>query len=117
MNWYAGVIVLIELLLVYLSTRLDRIGYKRGTAISGWISLFPSIGMLISSGNIEYTQLSFYLLSFAGLVAMICVMLIFYSRDKPQVQLSDALRPLFKFVQVIGWALTIVLPIIVAFFG
>src|SRR3989344_7748848 len=86
--WFTLGLTAFELVVLLITSSLKGIGLKRGAAITGWISLFVGSALIIASGKLQYTQISFYFLTVAAAIAILAILFIFLSKDKPQVFMS-----------------------------
>lgn len=114
--WFTIGLAVFELVVLILTNQLKGVGLKRGAAITGWVSLFVGSALIVNSGKIHYTQLSFYLLSITAAIAILAMLFIFVSKDKPQVFLS-IFKGFFTLLVDLGWIIGIVMPIILAILG
>ena len=106
------VILAINIFVYYLVTKLKGVGLIRGGALSGWVSSFIGIWVMVNDGKIPTFGMKESNLIFAyAMIAIISILLVFVGRDSPSNYNKPILGELLFYMPRIG----IFMGLIVAF--
>ncbi len=112
---FTGFIIILEVAIFIIVSRIPNIGNKYGGAISGWVSLLVFAWQVFMKGIFDYE----FALRIFGLIALVVLfafsVIVFVSR-KPEIYFSQ-FRIVPKLLVRVGILLNFIVPIIAAFMG
>ncbi|MCK4796400.1 MAG: hypothetical protein KAT05_03410 [Spirochaetes bacterium] len=107
---FLGILIL-NVFIYYLVNKLSGVGPIRGGALSGWISSFIGISVMVNDGEMptfgikESDFISIY-----GIIAIISILLVFVGKDDPSMYNKPIIGELLYYIPRIG----IIMGVIVA---
>ncbi len=109
-NLWAVITVVITGVTYYLITRLGRVGTLRGAGISGWISSYIALPELLRLMKFP-TEKAATIVHYFGIVAVISILMIWASSDRPDVY-RGIFGKLYYYIPRVGAVLWIAISIL-----
>lgn len=111
-NWLGGLVLVINLILMFLLKGMKHIGIKRSAAMSGWISLLLGTLILVVQKGFSFITSTMALVF--GIIVLFAIIFIILPALMPQANMNFLKHPI-KFFMVVGYFIGYVMAIILAF--
>lgn len=111
-NWFGAGIIILNIILTFLVSRMRRIGIDRGAGISGWISALIGVLILVFYKAPLFASISASIGLVMGIISIFAIICIIIPALSPNMNLGP-FRHISRFSRIAGWFIGYIVGILV----
>ena len=111
-NWFGAGVIVLNIILTFLVSRMRRIGINRGAGISGWTSVLIGVSILVFYKAPLFAGISAFIALIMGIISIFAILCIIIPALSPHMNLG-VFRYISKSSRLIGWFIGYIVGILV----